>query len=122
MNSFREAWQVFTDHPVVLLLMPVVGSFIGWITKVIAIWMIFKPLKFVGIGPIGWQGQLPRRAAKFASHAADVILTNLIDARDLIDKLDAHKIAHECDNLIAGSVDPIARELIGERWDQLPGR
>jgi len=121
MNSFREAWQVFTDHPVVLLLMPVVGSFIGWITKVIAIWMVFKPLKFVGIGPIGWQGQLPRRAAKFASHAADVILTNLIDARDLIDKLDAHKIAHECDNLITGSVDPIARELIGERWDQLPG-
>lgn len=59
MNTAAEAWQVFTDHPVILLLMPVVGAFIGWITKVLAIWMVFKPIKFVGIGPIGWQGQLP---------------------------------------------------------------
>lgn len=120
MNSFHEAWEVFTAHPIVLLLMPVVGAFIGWITKVLAIWMMFKPLTFVGIGPLGWQGQLPRRAAKFGAHAADVILNDLIDARELVDKLDAHEIARECDNLIIGSVDPIARELIGERWNQLP--
>lgn len=122
MNSLTQAWQVFIEHPIILLLMPVVGAFIGWITKVLAIWMVFKPLEFVGIGPIGWQGQLPRRAAKFASHAADVILHNLIDARDLIDKLDAREIAKECDNLLVGSIDPIAHELIGDRWDQLPGQ
>jgi uncharacterized membrane protein YheB (UPF0754 family) len=121
MNSVGQAWHVFTEHPVVLLLMPIVGAFIGWITKVLAIWMVFKPLNFVGVGPVGWQGQLPRRAAKFGSHAADVILTNLIDPRDLIDKLDAQEIATECDNLLVGSIDPIARELIGDRWDQLPG-
>ena len=120
MNTAAEAWQVFTDHPVILLLMPVVGAFIGWITKVLAIWMVFKPLNFVGIGPIGWQGQLPRRAAKFASHAADIVLTNLIDPKELVDRLDAREVAKECDHLIVGSIDPIGRELLGERWEQLP--
>ncbi|HET7734748.1 MAG TPA: hypothetical protein VFK52_02130 [Nocardioidaceae bacterium] len=120
MNTPAEAWQVFTDHPVILLLMPVVGAFIGWITKVLAIWMVFKPLNFVGVGPIGWQGQLPRRAAKFASHAADIVLTNLIDPKELVDRLDAREVARECDNLIVGSIDPIGRELLGDRWDQLP--
>ncbi|QKT05787.1 hypothetical protein HUN08_00145 [Gordonia sp. X0973] len=121
MNSLPQAWDVFTAHPVVLLLMPVAGAFIGWITKVLAIWMVFKPLNFVGIGPIGWQGQLPRRAAKFASHAAEVILHDLLDARELVDRLDSKEIASQCDHLLVSSVDPIARELIGDRWDQLPG-
>jgi uncharacterized membrane protein YheB (UPF0754 family) len=120
MNSISQAWGVFTEHPVILLLMPIVGAFIGWITKILAIWMIFKPLEFVGIGPIGWQGQLPRRAAKFGSHAAEVVLTNLIDPRELVDRLDSREIAKECDHLIVGSIDPIGRELIGDRWDQLP--
>lgn len=121
MNVFGQAWHVFTEHPIILILMPLVGAFIGWITKVLAIWMVFNPLNFVGIGPIGWQGQLPRRAAKFGSHAADVILNNLIDARELIDRLDARQVATECDSLLVSSIDPIAHELIGGRWDQLPG-
>lgn len=121
LNSFAEAWAVFTAHPWVLLLMPLVGAFIGWITKVLAIWMIFKPLDFVGIGPIGWQGQLPRRAAKFGSHVADIVLTQLIDPRDLLDRLDPQVLAREADDLIVGSVAPLARELVGDRWDQLPG-
>lgn len=120
LNSFSEAWQVFADHPVVLLLMPVVGAFIGWITKVLAIWMIFNPIEFKGIGPIGWQGQLPKRAAKFGSHASELILENLIDPRGLVDKLDPHRIATELDDVMLEVVDDVARDLLGDRWDRLP--
>jgi uncharacterized membrane protein YheB (UPF0754 family) len=119
-NSVSDAWHVFTDHPVVLLLMPVVGGFIGWITKVLAIEMVFKPIEFKGIGPVGWQGQLPRRAAKFGSHAAELVLENLIDPRMLVDKLDPRRIATELDDVMVETVDDIAHDLIGNRWDQLP--
>jgi uncharacterized membrane protein YheB (UPF0754 family) len=119
-NSVSGAWHVFTDHPVVLLLMPVVGGFIGWITKVLAIWMVFNPIEFKGIGPIGWQGQLPKRAAKFGSHASELILENLIDPRGLVDKLDPQRIAAELDGVMLDVLDDVARDVLGDRWDQLP--
>lgn len=120
LNTASEAWQVFVDHPVVLLLMPVVGGFIGWVTKVLAIWMVFNPIEFKGVGPIGWQGQLPKRAAKFGSHASELILENLIDPRGLVDKLDPRRIAAELDDVMADTVDDVARDVLGERWDRLP--
>jgi uncharacterized membrane protein YheB (UPF0754 family) len=119
-NTVSEAWHVFTDHPVVLLMMPVVGGFIGWITKVMAIWMVFNPIEFKGIGPIGWQGQLPKRAAKFGSHASELILENLIDPRALVDKLDPQRITAELDDVMVEIIDDIARDILGDRWDGLP--
>src|SRR5581483_3340480 len=101
------AWHVFSAHPVALLLMPVVGGFIGWVTKGMAIWMVFNPIEFKGIGPIGWQGQLPKRAAKFGSHASELILENLIDPRMLVDKLDAQAIARELDDVMLETVDDV---------------
>lgn len=119
-NTPSEAWQVFVDHPFVLLLMPVIGGFIGWITKIMAIWMVFNPIEFKGVGPIGWQGQLPKRAAKFGSHASELVLENLIDPRGLVDKLDAQRIATELDGVLLEVLDDIAHDVLGERWDQLP--
>lgn len=119
-NTPAEAWAFFTDNLIVLLLMPVVGAFIGWITKVLAIWMVFNPIEFKGIGPIGWQGQLPKRAAKFGSHASELVLENLIDPRGLVDKLDPDRIAAELDEVMLEVVDDVARDALGDRWDRLP--
>ena len=115
-----QAWHVFTAHPVALLLMPVVGAFIGWVTKVMMIWMIFNPIEFKGIGPLGWQGQLPKRAAKFGSEASEMILGKLIDPRELIDTLNPQQIAAELDGVMLDVIDDVARELLGSRWDRLP--
>lgn len=119
-NTVPEAWAFFLEHWVILASMPVVAGFIGWITKVLAIEMVFKPIEYRGIGPIGWQGQLPRRAAKFASEAAEIILDNIIDPRDLVDRLDPVRVAQELDGMMLETIDELARELLGERWDRLP--
>jgi uncharacterized membrane protein YheB (UPF0754 family) len=119
-NTPAEAWEFFLDHWVILSLMPVVAGFIGWITKVVAIEMVFKPIEFKGIGPIGWQGQLPRRAARFGSQAAEIILDNVIDPRDLVDRLDQQRIADQLDTIMLDAIDELARDVIGARWDQLP--
>ncbi|GGO93891.1 hypothetical protein GCM10011584_33630 [Nocardioides phosphati] len=120
MNTPAEAWSFFLDHWLILLSMPVVAGFIGWITKVLAIEMVFRPIEFRGIGPIGWQGQLPRRAAKFASQAAEIILDNVIEPRELVDRLDPRRVAAELDDVVVATVEDLARELTGERWDRLP--
>jgi uncharacterized membrane protein YheB (UPF0754 family) len=121
-NSVGDAWHVFADHPLILLLMPLFGAFIGWVTKVLMIWMIFNPIEFKGIGPIGWQGQMPKRAAKFGSEATDMILGKLIDPREIIDSLDPASISAALDDLMLEVTDDVARDIAGRRWDQLPDR
>lgn len=115
-----EAWQFFTDHTLVLLLMPVITGFIGWFTKIVAVEMAFRPINFVGVGPFGWQGQLPRRAAKFGAEAADIILDNVVDPREMVDRLDPHRIAAECDDIMIDAINAVARDVLGSRWDQIP--
>lgn len=119
-NSVPEAWAFFLDHWLILTSMPVVAGFIGWVTKVLAIEMVFRPIEFVGIGPIGWQGQLPRRAAKFGSEAAEIILDNVVDPRELVDRLDPRRIAAELDAMMLETIDDLARDIVGPRWDRLP--
>lgn len=119
-NSPAEAWAFFQAHVAVLVCMPVVAGFIGWVTKVIAIAMVFKPIEFKGIGPIGWQGQLPRRAAKFGSQGAEIILDNVLDARALVDRLNAGRIAAELDEIMVSAIEDLARDLLGSRWSTVP--
>jgi len=48
------------------LSIPFISGFIGWITKVVAVRMMFSPIEFVGIKPyLGWQGIVPRKAEKW---------------------------------------------------------
>ena len=54
----------------VYLSMPLLGALIGYGTKIVAIEMMFRPIEFVGKPPLlGWQGVVPRRAARMASIA-----------------------------------------------------
>jgi uncharacterized membrane protein YheB (UPF0754 family) len=119
-NSPVQAWDFFIAHPFVLLLMPLVSAFIGWVTKVVAIEMAFRPIRFVGVGFVGWQGQLPRRAAKFGAEAADIILDNVVDPREMVDRLDPVRIAAECDDIMVDAIDAVARDILGPRWDRIP--
>ena len=48
---------------------------IGYVTKVVAIHMMFAPLEFVGIKPfLGWQGIVPRKAEKMAGIGGDGVI------------------------------------------------
>jgi hypothetical protein len=65
---------------ILYLSMPFVAAAIGYGTKVVAIKMMFKPLKFVGWRPFfGWQGIVPSKAATMASIACDLMMERLLD-------------------------------------------
>lgn len=71
----------------VILAVPLITAFIGWITNWAAVRMIFWPRRFIGIGPVGWQGVVPARNEQFANDVADTV-GEVISARDLADRLD----------------------------------
>src|SRR5690242_15613779 len=82
MHSFLE----------ILIFLPTFGALIGYVCKWVAIRMLFWPSKFVGIGPIGWQGVVQRRAPKFASGVADTVDRAGLDVKTLLDRVDGSKI------------------------------
>jgi hypothetical protein len=50
------------------------------ITKLLALEMLYRPVEFTGIGPLGWQGIVPRRAGKVAAITIDLLQENILDA------------------------------------------
>lgn len=74
-----------------------IGGIIGWITNVLAIKMLFKPIYPIKIPILGisLQGLLPKRRIEIAVSIGETIEKELIDIDDILDKLsnDENKIA-----------------------------
>jgi uncharacterized membrane protein YheB (UPF0754 family) len=104
---------------------PLVAALIGYVTKLVAIKMMFEPLEFVGFRPyFGWQGIVPRRAARMASIAVDTMTRDLISAREVIARLDPNLVAQEIAEPMRKATDEIVREIMSEYqpglWDAMP--
>lgn len=109
----------------VVVSIPIVAAIIGYVTKLVAIRMMFRPLEFVGIRPyLGWQGIVPRRAARMASIAVDTMTRDLISASEVISRLDPDRVAAELDGPMRRATAEITREVLAEfqpgLWDALP--
>ncbi len=111
-----KLWQLF-------IFLPVIGAFIGWTTKFMALQMVFKPAEFKGIGPIGWQGIVQRRAPKFASGIADTITETALSIDDIVDRLDAAELAGVVGPAIDSAAPDLAREVANAvkpgLWDEM---
>lgn len=74
-----------------LLLIPVVGAFIGWVTNVAAVRLLFWPLRPIRIPGTPWslQGVFPRRRRDITGSIARVMEQELLRPSDLAASLDA---------------------------------
>jgi uncharacterized membrane protein YheB (UPF0754 family) len=115
----------FRAHLWLYLSMPVVAAVIGYVTKLVAIRMMFEPLEFVGIRPyFGWQGIVPRRAARMASVACDTITAKLISPKEIFGRLDPVQVANEIERPLLEDVESITREVMEQYqprlWELMP--
>src|SRR5438105_7290850 len=107
------------------LSMPIVAAVIGYVTKVLAIRMMFEPLEFVGVPPfLGWQGIVPSHAARMAGIACDLMTGRLISPQEIFGRLDPARVAKEIERPMLEAVDDITREVAEEFqpgfWESLP--
>lgn len=93
--------------------MPLVAAAIGYGTKIAAIYMMFQPIKFVGIRPpyLGWQGIIPRNAARMATIACDTLTSRLLKPEELFDRLDPLRVAMAVDQPLRAAVEEIVHEV-----------
>lgn len=114
-----------TRHWYIVFSIPLVAALIGYVTKLVAIKMMFEPIHFVGIPPyLGWQGIVPRRAARMAGIAVDTMTRELISANEVVARLDPERLAAELAEPMRRATAEITREIMVEYqpgvWDAMP--
>ncbi len=123
-QNWQEIKADFGANWLIYLSMPFVAAFVGWSTKIVALEMLYRPLAFVGIGPIGWQGIVPRRAGKVGSKTIELLTQNLLKPEELLAKVDAKEAVENLREPLTQAVDEISRELAEQirpgLWDSLP--
>ncbi len=122
-------WQAISadihQNYLIYLSIPVVAAFLGYITKVAAVKMMFYPLDFVGIKPFfGWQGIVPRNAERMATIAVDTITTKLVSVREVVGRLDSERLGRELEGPAMHIIESIIRDVMAKHqpklWETLP--
>lgn len=109
----------FQAHTWTYLAMPVMAAVIGYVTKVLAVEMMFRPLEFVGIRPfLGWQGVIPRKAKKMATTASNLLVDRLLKVDELLARLDPKRLVREIEQPFMRATEELVRD-VGERY--MPG-
>jgi uncharacterized membrane protein YheB (UPF0754 family) len=117
--DLHHAWYVYVGLPFAMAL-------IGYVTKLVAIKMMFAPLEFRGIKEpyLGWQGQIPRHAAKMAGIAVDTITVDLLKAEELFDRLDPNELVDVIETPLREAIEDIAHEVMSQYqpglWEGMP--
>lgn len=122
MPAFHTLGFVLVD--VALLSVPLVAAVVGWFTNWLAIQMSFYPVQFVGVGLIGWQGVIPRKAEKMAHICIDRTLQQFGDLNAVYQKLEPQKIVEQVISQVGPRMDEYIDEIMYEiqpvLWDNLP--
>jgi uncharacterized membrane protein YheB (UPF0754 family) len=118
---------VFGELPswAIYLSMPLVAAIIGYVTKLVAVEMMFRPLEFRGIPPyLGWQGVIPRFAPRMAAIAIDLMLSRLLTTKELFERIDGEELAKQLQEPMRVTIDEMTRELMATHqpllWESMP--
>ncbi len=108
------------------LIFPTVGALIGYMTNVLAIWMIFNPKKPINFLLFTWQGLVPKSRDRIAENLATTVEQELVNARlikeYLMEEQRKRDIKRGLVDFILGELDrdyPSLREMLGANYPRL---
>jgi uncharacterized membrane protein YheB (UPF0754 family) len=124
--NFDELLTDLQTNWYIYVAMPFAMALIGYVTKLVAIEMMFRPLEFRGLRApfLGWQGIVPRRAAKMAGIAVDLMTSRLISPQEVFERLDPDRVAREVEEPLIEAMEQITREVAAQYqpglWESMP--
>ncbi|MFC7422330.1 DUF445 domain-containing protein [Nocardia tengchongensis] len=125
MGFLHEVLRDVTQHWTVYAAMPAIAALIGYGTKLVAVEMMFRPIEFIGIPPyLGWQGIIPRYAARMASMVVDLALARILDPKEILTGVDTRAVVHELREPVHEMVEEFAPDFVRilhpAVWDAMP--
>ncbi|HHX24990.1 MAG: DUF445 domain-containing protein [Tepidanaerobacteraceae bacterium] len=99
-----------------LISMPFIGGFIGWGTNLLAIKLIFRPLKPIKIPVLGLeiQGLIPKRRFEIARNIGEALEQDLVSPEEIIEALASEKTKAE-------TIKYIKHAVVKKTYEKLPG-
>ncbi len=88
-----------------IILVPIIGAFIGYFTNYLAIKMIFRPRSPIKIGPIKIQGLVPKRKEDLAYEISNTIETKLLSSADIIEVLKGIDTQYDFNVIVEQKID-----------------
>lgn len=76
------------DKLITILILTVVGGLIGWITNILAIKLLFRPITPIRIPILNFEilGLIPKRKKEIAANIGEVISNELLSMDDILDQ------------------------------------
>ncbi|MFO7192074.1 MAG: DUF445 domain-containing protein [Thermocrispum agreste] len=111
-------------HWAVLLSIPLTAAAVGLATRALIVVLLFKPRKFLGVGPLGWYGAVPRSAGKLAAVNADLLTGRMLTTQQLFADVDPQRLFAEVEQPLLRTIDTVAHETLAKHhptvWEALP--
>lgn len=120
----RARRNFMTANDIYLFLtVPIVTALVGWGTNWAAVKMIFYPEKWVGIGPLGWQGIVYRSSTPLAKAIAKLLSGRLMSAKELASRIDSQalqkfvekQLPQHSERMVAG----VAAKMAPGTWENM---
>ena len=101
-----------------ILILTIVGGLIGWITNILAIKLLFRPIKPIKIPILNIEilGLIPKRKNEIAANIGEVISNELLSMDDILNQ--AFNISNG-ENFNSYLIDKI-KNIINEKLDIIP--
>ncbi|MGB9818645.1 MAG: DUF445 domain-containing protein [Thermovenabulum sp.] len=78
-----------------LLAMPIIGGFIGWITNILAIKLIFWPIEPLNIFGLKFQGIIPKRRYEIAKNIGNALESEILSFEEVAKILSNSSLKYE---------------------------
>lgn len=92
------------------ILIPLIGGLIGWVTNVLAIRLLFRPLKSLRIGPFVVHGLIPKRRSEIAVAVAETVASELVDIGGLLKQVTTPEVQEQLIKSIMHVVEARGKE------------
>jgi len=102
-----------------LLLIPVISSFIGWSTNLLAIKMLFHPRRPVRVLGLTFHGIFPKRQQVFAEKLGRLVSAELLSFGDIQEKITSIENLKKLTPLIEGHIENFLRVKLGDEMPML---
>ena len=97
-----------------LLLVPLIGAIIGWLTNLLAVKMLFHPRKPIPLLFFSVQGVFPKRQAALAKKLGEIVSTELISVSEVTSHLKDKAGSDEILNLLGDKIEHVITNKLPE--------
>ncbi len=116
-----------SNGSLMILAIPFVAAFIGWLTNLLAVRAMLYPVHFVGLPPVfgyqlfGWQGLIPKNSEALSLDFSKLIREELLDVKEVFQDLrkgNNEKMDEVVDEVTDKVLHEIATKLAPEKWQK----